>query len=351
MLSPAYKITFASPPGGGLLGTASAVVPGSGGSARVIDTTEDAQASTIIDLQVMMDMDVAANQYSLKMGQVGGFRPAHGGEITIELGYAEEDELVQVMKGASETVRPALGIRQVTGYCAATTLMRTRMDETFESKSAGDIVQTLADEAGVAVADVESGINFPAYVIDGRRNAYQHMQALADLCGFDVYLNHENELVFKKFNNGETIHIFDYAQHVLTLQVSQVKPKYQQTKVFGESPAGSESAEAWGWLTKDFSGSKGSAGSDEPAKLVENPALRTGQGAQAAADAALLAIQRDSLQGQLTVLGNPAIKLGDAVRLREVPEEPLNGTFQVRSVTHRITKKSGFITTVGFRSI
>jgi hypothetical protein len=45
------------------------------------------------------------------------------------------------------------------------------------------------------------------------------------------------------------------------------------------------------------------------------------------------------------------VKLGDAIRLRGVPDESLNANFQVRSVTHRITKAGGFTTTVGFRAI
>jgi hypothetical protein len=53
----------------------------------------------------------------------------------------------------------------------------------------------------------------------------------------------------------------------------------------------------------------------------------------------------------LRVLGHPEVKLGDAIRLREVPEESFNDTFQVRSVTHRLNKQTGFTTTIEFRSL
>jgi hypothetical protein len=43
--------------------------------------------------------------------------------------------------------------------------------------------------------------------------------------------------------------------------------------------------------------------------------------------------------------------LGDAIRLQDVPEDAWNTTFQVRSVTHRLTKVGGFMTDVGFRAI
>jgi hypothetical protein len=56
-----------------------------------------------------------------------------------------------------------------------------------------------------------------------------------------------------------------------------------------------------------------------------------------------------ALLGKLMVPGNPAVRLGDAVRVQQAPESELNATFQVRSVTHRITKGEGFVTSIGFR--
>ncbi len=87
------------------------------------------------------------------------------------------------------------------------------------------------------------------------------------------------------------------------------------------------------------------------AQDLERPALRTREAARAAARAAHTVIARRALRGRLVSTGRPAVKLGDAVRLRGVPDDSLNASFQVRSVTHRITKASGFTTTVGFRAI
>jgi hypothetical protein len=57
------------------------------------------------------------------------------------------------------------------------------------------------------------------------------------------------------------------------------------------------------------------------------------------------------LRGRLLTIGRPEVKLGDAIRLREMQDESLNTIFQVRNVTHRITKLGGFTTTVGFQAI
>lgn len=330
MLTPAYKLTLGE---------------------RIVDTTDDPQASTLVSLTVVLDLETPADSATLVMGQVGRFRPAKGDEAVIELGYADNGGLTQVMSGSLTAVEPGLTTRRLVVHSAAASLLRSYADATFENKTAGDIARELAGAAGISVAQADAGISFPAYVIDGRRSAWQHLRELADLCGFDLYLNPAGELVFQRFVNGRSVHVFDFARDVLALEQRQRDPAAETVEAWGESPTGSEGEEAWGWLTKDFSGTKGSAGSGEPTLLLERPALRTADAAQSAADALHSELQRRAVQGRLLVLGNPAVQLGDAIRLQQNPEAELNGTFQVRSVTHRISKADGFTTLIGFRGI
>lgn len=355
MLTPAYKLTIR--PGAddtsGSLGSVSeltSTLPG-GGTGKVIDTTDEPKASTVVDLTVALDMDTPADSFTFVMGQVGSFRIQRNAEVTIELGYADDSELTQVMKGTVISAEPGLTKARVVSLSAAETLLRTFVDQTYESKTAGAIVRDLADQADVDIETTEDGINFPAYVIDGRRSLYQHMHDLADLCGFDLYINPEGKLVFEKFNGGKSVHVLEFAKHILELDVGHSPPRAGQVEAWGESPTGSEGEEAWAWLTKDFSGTKGTAGSGNSVLLLERPALRTSAAARTAASAANTTIQRRTLRGRLLTTGRPPVKLGDAIRLREMPDETLNTSFQVRSVTHRITKQSGFTTTIGFRAI
>lgn len=330
MLSPAYKLTIGD---------------------HIVDTTDEPQASTLVDLAVALDIDTPADSFTLVLGQVGGLAPAREDGAKIELGYADNGGLTQVMAGKVAAVEPGLTTKRVVGYSAAASLLRTFADQTYESKKAGEIVADLAEKAGVEVDVTDDGIDFPAYVIDGRRSVYHHMHDLADLCGFDLYVNSEDELVFERFANGNTVHTFEYAKHIIELEVLQTTPAAAAVEAWGESPAGGQSPEAWAWLTKDFSGSKGRSGSGEPKMLLERPALRTARAAGKAAEAAQIRIERRTVRGRLLVQGQPLVKLGDAIRLNEVPEESLNGTFQVRSVAHRITKSGGFTTTIGFQSL
>ncbi|MGZ5482036.1 MAG: hypothetical protein ACXWID_08635, partial [Pyrinomonadaceae bacterium] len=180
-------------------------------------------------------------------------------------------------------------------------------------------------------------------------SAYLHMQDLADLCGFDLYINPDGELVFEKFINGKTVHVFEFAKHIVAFNVLRTPPLAGLVEAWGESPGGSQGENSWAWVTTDFSGSRGSAGAGA-LLLRERPALRTREAARTAATAALTNIKRRTLRGNVMTIGRPEIKLGDAIRLREMADDSLNTLFQVRSVTHRITKVGGFTTTVGFRS-
>lgn len=326
-LTPAYRLTL--------------------GDQRV-DTTDEPQASTVVDLEVALDMDTPADRFALVLGQVGSFTPERDDEAVIELGY-DGAELTQVMAGTVVTVRPGIERRRVVGHGAAEALLRTFADETFEAKKAGEIVRDLAGRAGVDVATAEDGIDFPAYVVDGRRSVYHHLRDLADLSGFDLYVEAEGGLVFQRFAGGRTAHVFEFAKHVIALETFETPPRAGVVEAWGESPGASRGDESWAWLTKDFDRFKGSAGTGGRKLLLERSALRTAAAARTAALALQTAITRDGLRGRLLVLGRAEVRLGDSIRFRELPDDDLNVFFQVRSVVHRLTKRGGFTTTIGFR--
>lgn len=330
MLTPAYKLTI-------------------GGT--IIDTTDRPQASTLVELLVTLDLDTPADSFTLVLGQVGGVQPQRDDNVTLELGYADNGGLTQVMVGTVATVEPNLTATKVIGFSGTAKLLRTYLDKTYEGKSAGGIVSELAQAGGVDVETADDGIAFPAYVVDGRRSASEHMLDLAALCGFDLYINGDGKLVFEKFGNGKTVHPFDYAKHVIELDVLHAPPLADAVTAFGESPGASKGDNSWAWLTKDFSGWKGTAGSGTSPLLLESSVLRTPDAASAAASAALTVVQRRTLRGTLRVLGAPEVKLGDAVQFSGLSDSTLNTSFQVRSVRHRITKLGGFTSDIGWRAI
>jgi len=329
LLTPAYRLTIGS---------------------RVLDTTVEPKASATTDLAVTLDLDGWPDTAAVALGQVGGIDPQLDDDTKIELGYAD-GRFTQVFVGVIDFTKSSMLVRRVTATSGARALTRLFVDQTYEGQTAGQIVRDLASRASLDVADIDDGISFPSYVVDSRRCALAHIRDLAGLCGVDAYIDSDGRLVFQAFANGNVIHDIDYAKQILTLEIDRREGMDVTVKAFGESPTGSAGSDAWGWLTKDFSQSAGTSGSGSPTMLVEYSALRTAEAAATAASAGLRAFERGAVRGRVGMPGNPALKLGDAIRLREVPFDGFDGTFQIRRIAHRITKEQGFTTAVEFAAI
>jgi phage protein D len=330
LLTPAYRLSIGS---------------------HVVDTTQEPKASATTDLVVTLDMDGWPDTLALSLGQVGGIDPKLQDEAKVELGYADNGGFTQVFIGLVDVSRPSLLVRRITATSGARAIARLFVDQTFEGKTAGEIVRDLAGRVNLDVATIDDGITFPSYVVDSRRSALAHIRDLATLSGVDAYIDSNGKLVFQAFTTGNLIHLVDFAKQILTLELDRRGGLDVTVKAFGESPTGSAGSDAWGWLTKDFSQSAGTSGSGSPTLIVERPALRTAEAAATAASAGLRALERRAVRGRVDMPGRPAVKLGDAIRLREVPFDGFDGTYQVRRVVHRITKERGFITTVEFAAI
>ncbi len=329
LLHPAYKLTIGE---------------------KIVDTTDEPQASTLVSLSVILDMDVPVDSFTLVLGQVGGFQPQRGDDARIELGF-RDGELTQVMTGQVFTDDSSLTRRRLVGHSPFQALLDGTSALTYESKTAGEIVRALADKNSISTSRIEDGIRFPAYVIHPRTGAYYHMRELAGLCGFDLYCNSDGKLVFAKFQRGEAIHIIDYGKHIIELEFLHSPSAAGEVQAWGESPGSSGSEQAWAWLVKDYSSQRGSAGNGTPLLLLERPALRSGDASRTAAEALQLSLTRQTLRGELLSAGQPKVKLGDAIQLRDLPDDSLNSTYQVRRVEHRIDKTNGFTTRIGFRAI
>ncbi len=317
-----------------------------------IDTVAEPLASTVVDLTVLLDMSAAADRFEIVLGRVGSFAPARDDEATIELGYADEgEELVQVMHGIVDEVDARAERVRIVGFGAAALLSRNFAEKAFRDMAAAAIVRDLADRAGIGVVRSGSSETLPYYVVDSRRSFLAHMVDLADLTGFDIYLDTDDAIVFEPFANGQKVHPLRYARDVLDFVVERTTPLAGSVEAWGESPGASAGKQSWSWLTKDFAPRKGSAGSGAPFLLLERSALRTAEAAQRAADAAMTRILRRRLRGCIAVLGNPGVRLGDAIRLEDMRADDLNASFQVRAVRHSLNKRQGFVTEIGFQAI
>lgn len=266
-------------------------------------------------------------------------------DVTIELGY--EDNLIQVFKGMLTDIEPNISTTIFTGSNDDDSMTKTRVNQTYQNQTAGQIVSDLANQASVDTDVIENGINFAYYVVDDRKHVLQHAVELAEKSGLDLYFTAENKLTMKKFQKSNADHTFTYGEDIIELHILNNTPIIGQVLVSGESPASSQGNDAWHWFAKDTSSFQGSAG-DGSALLIQEPSIRTKEAADTYAAGKLDLATRASTMGRIKITGNPAVKLGDAIAIEGVPTENLNGLFQVRRIKHQLSKNSGFITTIYF---
>jgi phage protein D len=311
-----------------------------------IDITKDVSASTLVRLTVECAMDAPADHFTLTLTPKGGVQPEVGNDIKIELGF--DDELTLVFTGKVTEVAPKLTAMRVAGLSPIQDLLALRVDQTYEQRTAGQIVSDLASQASVNTATVEDGISFAQYVVDSRQSAAAHIHLLAQRCGFDAYVTPEGELAFRRFTQQARSVVFTYGETLLDYSLTTRPVPAREVQVIGESPASSEGEDAASWLTKEFQVGKATGSGGTGTIVVSDPAMRTTAAANQRADGIMRRYRQRAKIGTLRALGRPELVLGDAIRIEDAPDERLNNVFQVRAIRHRLDRRLGLITEADF---
>jgi hypothetical protein len=274
-------------------------------------------------------------------GQAGAIKKED--PVKVSLGY--EDEKSDVYQGKVGNIVLNTFDLIVTAYSSIFALCNLRKDKFYEQRTAGQIVKDLVGIAQVQIQDVEDGVRFPYYAIDSNRNAYEHLKVLAKICGFDIYCNDKDKLVFKKYK-PITKHKADYGKNIIRVSRADILNIYEGVTVLGESPASVSGPETSHWIKKESM--RSFAGNQDKSMYIVNRAVRDEQTAKKVAESNL-----DALKFQMSILleivGDPKIKLGDAIVVGGLPNKELNGEYQIRSVEHHLNKKDGFVTIVKCR--
>jgi len=319
MLKPAYRIQIGS------------------------EAFEPGQRTPVISIKVNLDMDVPADSFEIRFVEgPNSTKIAEGDEVSIQLGY--EGSLQAVISGTVDHVEPGLAEIRVTGLDSIAALLGFRTDQLYESQSAGEIISDLANKAGVSTGEIADGLNFAMYVVDQRKNAYEHMSELAEKCGFDVYMTPASKLAFKAYERAEP-HVLEYGTEVIHAELEAETPRVAGVVVQGESPSSFKGADTAHWLTKRAI--EGVAGSGARL-MIQEPTVRDKDTAEKVAKARMDALAR-MVSGVVTIVGKAEIKLGDTIEIRGMKNSKMNGVFQVRSVEHYLSKTAGFTTVIGWR--
>jgi phage protein D len=273
---------------------------------------------------------------------------APGDAGSIKAGY-DDSSNDAIFTGQVEAVR--YGIEGVTRYSASTgaaKLARLRVNQGYEQSTAGDIVNNLAQKAGVDTDSVEDGASYPYYAVDDRRTAWEHIAALARNNGFAAFFSPAGKLHFKPVAAGQPAVTFTYGADVLALELASGVPAAGQVTVVGEGAAGSNGSDAWSWLLKDASAVTSQSGQGDPQRLVTDASLRSSSAAQTAAGSIAAAAGAAAASGWILTPGAPAVFPGSTIEIAGAPQNALNGTCLVVRVRHRFSKRGGFTSLICF---
>src|SRR5512136_2765540 len=234
MQKPAYKIKIGS---------------------ATFDSTDNPE---VISITVDLDLKIPADSFSISIKPGTKANDIKNGDaVTIELGY--EGTLSKVLTGTVDSVERKISEVLVRGLSVVTLLTRTRVNQVFEKQSAGAIVKDLAKQAGLSVKKAEDGLTFPMYAIDDTKDVYIHMKDLAQKCGFDLFLNPEGWVMFRKYSRQPPKPL-KYGRDIIHATVDNPTPAVFGVKVCGESSSSFKGSDTAHWLTKKVvDGAKGDA--------------------------------------------------------------------------------------------
>ncbi|HEY2963440.1 MAG TPA: hypothetical protein VGJ37_13540 [Pyrinomonadaceae bacterium] len=278
--------------------------------------------------------------------QVRGKPIKHGDTLTIDL--TASDRSGRVMTAEVQSINSSLGQTTITASTGKRKIATSRVSQVYENQSLDQIVRDFASQAEVDVGDIAAGSSYSYFVADEARNFLREIGELAKRDGLDLYFDAENKLTLKKFEKTSADHTLYYGIDILDLRLTNTKPPGDHLLVYGESPSSNQGSNTWHWFAKDLSSFRGDLGEGVRTFAIQDSALRTKDAADSLATGKLGALKDQASQGRLKVLGNPALKLGDAIEIKNVPKPELNGLFKVTSVRHVFNKGHGFLTWVDF---
>jgi phage protein D len=299
-------------------------------------------SSRLVGLRTHATLSAPVNSAWIAFAPAPGVSVAPGDEVSVELGYG--DTLQTVFTGTVEAVDWGMAQVALRAAGAFRALVGARLNRFFEKSKAGDMVSSMAGLLDMTTGSVEAGLEFQAYAFSDAVSAYDGLRQLAERCGFDLYADVDDALVFTRYAPAQT-HAFQFGVNILSLRVDQPTQAITGIEVYGESPSSlGQGQEAYSWLTKkDVKGTAGETGGIVWRRF--DPAARTQEDAGKIAEAMLAALSARRAC-TLKTLGAPAVRLGHAIDISQMPLHGQNGTFKVTGVMHWLDLSKGFSTVI-----
>lgn len=308
------------------------------------------EASASPDSSRLLRLRVRASLYApVKYAEIifappDGLSLQPGDDLKVEIGADRNS--AQVFVGKIARVTWEFGCVKLLAESQMSLLTATHVNLAFEQPTAGDIVSALCKEAGVQTGQVQPGLSFAAYAVGSNQSAYEHARRLATQCGFELYADPDDKVVFAPAVPGGQPRLLQYGTTILAISMGKPDNGVGAVDVFGESPASfGKGDEAAPWLTKrDVKGSAPATGGGVAVQAVE-PAARTVQNAQQIARNLQNAL-KSRIRARARLVGTPDLRLNEILQIAQMPLGNLNGSFRVTGIEHTLQHGRGFITEI-----
>jgi hypothetical protein len=304
-------------------------------------------------------LEEAAGAAMSALGLGGGAKKEEGFSVDIRGKKVKPDDQIMVeltagdvsgtvMTAGVQAITSSLGLTTIVGRTGMQGLANTRVNQVYQNQSLSQIVQDLAKQVGIDTGQIDDGSTYSYFVVHESKNVLRHIRELAMRDGVDVYFDENNKLTVQKFTKSSADHTFYYGIDILDLQLLNYPPVAEHVFAYGESSSSSTGSDTWHWIVKDLKSVQGEAGKGAKLLGLNDGAVRTKDLAASLAASKAGALKDSATAGRLRLMGNPAVKLGEAIEIKSAPKPELNGLFKVTSVRHIYNKREGYVTLVGF---
>lgn len=310
-------------------------------------TLQSGNKSRLLSLDVQAALNVPSHRCQITVDANVPLTVNAQDRVQVELGY--DTTLRRVFTGQASRVAAHLTQVQVEALSSFTALTHAHVNQVYEKQTAQEIVENQLGKLKVKKARVEKGVNFASYTLSASRSVWANLQTLAQQCGFDFYADHEDQACFAAYRPSQ-IHQFTYGTHILEYQWESFSQPVDGIEVYGESPAGQgQSDDASTWLTKKEVKGRAGQSTGTLLRLVDASARNPNLANEIANNR--LTSYKATARGRVCLLGAPEVRLGDAIKLAQMPVAAHNSQLRVIGVRHRISVSRGFTTDVDWEKV
>lgn len=317
---------------------------------------------------VERSLALAIDGLRVSLAESAGVEP--GDPVALDLG--DESGLERVFTGSVAEVRPRLGGCELFCTGSMLALVDLRVASFYRQQSAGDVVRDLLGQAALNAGDIADGVTLPRFALERRIGAHAQLRRLADRLGYSLFADRQGKVHFRGLGPAASLRTggvggiggavasaaadaagalglgsspggLAYGQHLLAAAAAHTPAVERSVLVGGESPMSGQGEDKSFWLTATDSDYQDAAGAGAEWLLLD-PLARTKDLAGRFAAGYLATVNRRTRSVRLTVLGMPALELGDASEASGAPEAGINAGGYIKSLRHRFSAVEGFVT-------